>query len=263
MKTLVARCVSPLALSALAFSCSPETITSSTGEIPFYDVTMWVYTAEGDSTRHLLVVGDTGVATITAFAQGPSRGCLASSGVCTYGLDGTLRSSDVGVLEPARESFHGFAQVAVTARAPGAVTLSATIADSVLATRIDVVRSPLPVDSVRVRLHRQAGDSLLGAVLDAAGNVASLTLPVGSRDFPHFAVVRILAFRGGDSTVYLPTIVTSSDSDAVWVHGTCRFINMSDCTSIGWATISGFEVGSQTVTVTARNRQYSFVVMVQ
>ena len=228
-----------------------------------YSVGMAVYSAEGDATRHLLAVGDTGLATLTAWEYWSGQGCLTT---CEDGADGEFASSDGSVVAPARQAFHGFTQLRLLGTAPGSTVVTATSHGQNVYDRIDVVPSPLPVDSIRVRGAPFLPDSSFAAVTDAAGNVDSVTLPYRASTPAAWnyasAWLRILAFRNGDSTVYLPMTASSSDSTVVSAIGQCRFA-MASCSSLGWITIIGLAPGTETVTVSARSRQFSFVVTVR
>jgi hypothetical protein len=254
---------------ALAVACLPGCdfniggpSRASTGPYPLDGFAMRLFTPEGDTARHLLVVGDSGIATIEAFGWDAS----CSFNGCHQAVNAQFTSSDEGVVSPGRVDVLGFAQFGFVARRPGSVVLSTAAQGQVITARVDVVAAALPVDSVRVRRWAQEGDSLLAAVTDAAGNVDTLTLPrdsVPACDWCyHLTTLRALAFRGGDSTVYLPMTFRISDSSVVGVATACRFPGQATCDEPAQVWIIGDSPGTATVTVAARGRQYSFVVKV-
>jgi hypothetical protein len=240
---------------------------------PYY---MAVQTAEGDATRHLLSVGDTGFARLLLQTSCPGSTiyivpCFPSDGW------GVLSSSDRLVMSlmiwnydsgPTTDSVGHAAQL--VGRTLGSVQLSYSAPafgtqwrDSV---RVDVVAAPLPVDSVRVRLGSASGTYNATPVSDAAGNLVSVTLVSRASALG----IRALAFRGGDSTVYLLGALASSDTTVAWVsqdslplgYGVLPFRNRC-CHVFGPTDVSARSPGTATVTLEARNQRYSFLVTVQ
>ena len=270
-----------LALLAVAFALA---VTGATGcerstsptfaSNPFW---MRVLTAEGDATRHLLSVGDTGFAELSA----AKPGCTCDFCFCVEDAYGAFHSSDTNVVAlQYLDSTDAMGRtrlghsVQFLGKAPGSVQLSYSSLftftlepwrDSV---RVDVVAARLPVDSLRVRLDPSTNTYAVAAVTDAAGNLVSVTLPVGS-----YVTVRSLAFRGGDPAVYLPGTVASSDTSVAPVApispywaGTFpwgRRVGWSSVREGQTATVLGSSSGTATVTVTARSQGYSFPVTVQ
>jgi len=249
-----------------AAGCDTKVAAPTSGSNPYH---MTVFTPEGDATLHLLSVGDTGFAELYV-----DKSCVY---VCwPEAAYGEFRSSDTNVvtLQYIDSTGTGAAvrghAVRIFGRAPGSAHVSYIFASSperwADSMRVGVVAAPLPVDSVRVRLRHASGGS---AVTDAAGNVVSATLSAGAGlDF------RTVAFRGGDSTVYLLGTVGSSDTavaqasvrswflwDDSWRLPCCR-VGISPWESQN-ASVSAVFRGSATVTVSARNRGYSFLVTVQ
>lgn len=243
-----------LITAATTFTCkSPE---SPFANLPIAGFNLTVYTAEGDTTRHLLTVGDSGQALVEAW--GRRDGCYTDSLGITRSCGGPLpaefTSSNGNIVSPARQSVMGFADVLLRGRAVGSVLVSATLRDTTLSRRMDVVVAPLPVDSVRVQLVPFQGDSILAGVTDAVGNLRSMTLPAGAS---YYTLINI--FRGHDSAVYLLLTFESSDSSIASWGAVCT----SACVLRREAWVQGNARGTAQLTVTARNQRYSFLVTVR
>ena len=220
---------------------------------PIVELSLHVSTAEADADRYLLVVGDTGYASITAKR---SAGCIFTD-PCTASVDVEFLSSDGSVVAPAYQQLTTPATVIFTAKAPGSVEITAAAQGFVQSARVDVVAAPLPVDSVRIRSGLSSFDSAIAIVHDPGGNLASLTLAVRG-----YAALYISVFRDGPS-VRLPLTIESSDSAVAWVSLHCRAQVVDPTCDITGTWVTGLAPGTAAVTVTARNRQRSFSVTVQ
>jgi len=215
-----------------------------------YSATIFVATAEGDATRHLLSVGDTG----WAATQVIDDNCVAWTTAPIYSSD-----SSVLTLAPGVADGHGNT-VAIIAKAPGSTVLTVDRGGIDASARIEVVPAPLPIDSISVRWGGRmfGADSVLAAVTDSAGNLISLTLPVRGG-----ATLVMTGFRNGNSTVYLPVALASSDSAVASVGCLCDWPSEHQPCGGVIGGVSGQAAGTSTVTVTARQYQRSFLVTVR
>ncbi len=232
---------------ALLLGCEPAP-TVPNGRTVVSHLEWDALTPEGDTTRHLLTVGDTGYAMSTAVSNSPD--CY-NPPPCYAEAEVEFQSSDQSVVSPGRQSMGESGGILpFVARGQGSAYVRGVVQRFAESTLVVVVGARLPIDSVRVRAAPPTSDSLVEIIADAAGNVQSITLPIG-----HSVALRILAFRGGDSTVYLPTAFASSDSAVVWVWTLCR-VGWMACATPGAAFVSPVAAGTASVTATARDRQY-------
>jgi hypothetical protein len=258
MKTRLALCVLGFALAG-----SPGCEKATSPGLPSNPYFMRLLTAEGDASQHLLSVGDTGFAYLYE-----ARGCTGDEYICSEGAYGSFRSSDTSVAT--LQVGYGGHSAQFVGRAPSSFWVSYVVRGWSDSMRVDVVAAPLPVDSVRARLDPlQYAGNLLAVATDAAGNLVSVTLRVGV-----IARLRLLAFRGGDSTVYLPGTVASADTTVIVAICSapsayffldsgpwgCR-VGPSQSSVGVW--ILGRSPGTASVTVSARSQRYSFLVTVQ
>lgn len=256
-------CAGGLVGLAVLQACGSEATTGANPRGVVSDLVWYVYTPEGDSTRHLLTVGDTGYAQMTAMTN---QGCVGGPPPCYAEVRGGVefRSSDSNVVLPVERNMGvSGGWVVFVGKGAGSVYISGRVQGFAESTLVVVPAAALPVDSVRVRERQEL--NLPGAVVvrDGAGNLASVTLPAG-----YAFATRILAFRAADSTVYLPMTFTSSDSSVAWPWVNCLGwleFDWMPCTNGGPGSsfVSGVGPGTTTVTVMARQQQYSFVVTVQ
>jgi hypothetical protein len=251
--------IATLAATAALPGC--DSATSPTRGAQPIQYVMQFYTAEGDAARYLLLVGET------------DSILVGSTAACPDSIFAVLRSSDpsvVALFAPTMRPWggmppHCMVWVPFVGKAPGSVRVSVSTLDSWKdSARVDVVATPLPVDSIRVRLwpNPPPQPSTVTAVTDAAGNVVSMTLSACINIYGYICQgsqfpLRTLAFRGGDSTVYLPGTYEVSDSSVVG--------SGAGMTAGGG---HGLWLGARsrrttTVTVTARNQKYSFLLTVQ
>jgi len=225
-----------------------------------------VVSPEGDAGRHLLTVGETGGAEVHAYGTETCYEIGRGDGPwCQASLKGTLTSSDPNVLLPGQTSFDGSADIPLAARAPGSVMLTVTVQNRAAGARVDVVQTPLPVDSVRVRwwplpdTSALGPESVLATVNDAAGNLDTLTLAAGGK-----ARLRIVAYRQGDPTVYLPFRLEYSDSTMVGDLNMTRIDPWDpEAPPILEELLYGYGQGTATVKVTARGQEFGFVLVVR
>lgn len=223
------------------------------------DVQMYLsaFTPDGNATRYMLAVGDTGYVHPNA-----SYGCGAPFGYPNLRCD--INDGEI-VVRIADEQVATFLRIpdysgrAFVAKAPGTIQISASVSGLVSTAErvvVDVVAVVPPVDSIRVR--RFAWDTSSNVVVDAAGNLLSATLPGGGGSVS----TRVIAFRGGDSTVYLPVTTESSDPAVAEMTIFCSF-GTRGCHSSKHTRVKGVAPGAATVTVRGRNQQYSFLVTVR
>ncbi len=252
----VRRCVHLTPIAAATLACSqPPGI-----ERPVEHVAVSVHTAEGDTTRHLLAVGDTGAAVSAAFSS--SAGCSPGA-VCYAYTEVLLRSSDAAVVSiiPRQSAYLGVDTIRFVGARPGSTYIGAAAEGHADSELVVVVAAPLPLDSVRVRqccwspsLYYNQGVTV---VTDGAGFLKSATVLRGAT-----LAFQMLAYRGVDSTVYLPLTLALSDSALGSVNGMGNSFSLVRSPPT-WATFYGLEPGTATLTVTARGQQYSFLVIVQ
>ncbi len=252
-----------LALAGSLGACGDGATSPSPGNAYLLSI----FTAEGDATRNLLALGDTGLAALSR-----QRSCPSGTSICApedVYADFLTSDSSVVALQPiATTDSQGQTRdghlVHLIGRAPGSVQVSS----SGRSVRVDVVATPLPLDSVRARV-----DPFLcfaTQVSDGSGNVRSVNVTVGQQcDF------LTLAYRGGDSTAYLPGVVTSSDTTVaeVLVDSAATGYPAGDpwvarqCWGCEVGARSHFTVlarlpGPDSVVVTARGRRHAFLVNV-
>jgi hypothetical protein len=253
-----------LALAALQ-ACGRESTTATNPRSVVSDLVWYVYTPEGDATRHLLTVGDTGYVDMTAMTN---NGCVGGSPPCYAEVPGgvVFRSSDSNVVWPiGRNMGVSGGWVVFVGKRAGSAYLSGRVQGFAESTLVVVPTAPLSIDSVRVRERHDLNvpDPRVATVTDSAGNLVSITLPTR-----YSFETRILAFRAGDSTVYLPMTFTSSDSAFAWPSVNCigwLTFDWMPCTNggPGLSSVYGVGPGIATITVTARRQQYSFLVTIQ
>lgn len=245
-------------------ACSSERMTAANPRSEVTHLEWYVYTPEGDTTRHLLTIGDTGYALMTALTD---FGCVGGTPPCYAEVPGGVefRSSDSSKVQPATRNMGvSGGYVVFVGKAPGSVYISARVQGLEASTLIVVTAASLPIDSVRLRQGLlNPYDPRLAVTTDGAANLVSVTLPVRYVFNP-----RILVFRAGDSTVYLPVTLTSSDSTVVWPWVNCLGFLTFDwmpCSNGGggMSFFSGVGPGTTTVTLRARHQEYALLVTVQ
>jgi hypothetical protein len=213
-----------------------------------------VSTSERDATGHILIVGDTGFAFITA----ETNDCPLSEAPCQAQVFSEFHNSDGSVVSPAQSVAQTPAQVSMVGKAPGFARLTAQAAGLVATDSVTVVAGPVPVDSIWARSYGSAYDSVIDIVEDPAGSVSSVTLPVQGSVF-----IELIAFRY-DRAVTLPWTVISNDAAVAWASLGCRAPLVDPgCTVYGTSWITGLSPGTTTVSVTARNIQHSISVTVE
>ena len=223
-----------------------------------------VFTPDGNATRYILAVGDTGYLPVDgSYNCGAAHGypylrCPIDDG------DIEMRISDehVAIFASARSS--GIRTF--VAKAPGTIQISAATSGLVSMVEVEVVAVVPPVDSIRVRPRFASQDSV-SVVADAAGNLLAVTLSAVRQDVgvpPIYAGLstRVVAYRGGDSTVYLPVTIESSSPAVAGMTIFCWFGELG-CNVPKNTMVKGLAPGTATVTITARNQQFPFLVTVR
>ena len=144
--------------------------------------------------------------------------------------------------------------------APGTVYIVASAQSFADSQRIDVVASPLPVDSIQVRLQNSPFDESLASTVDESGSVLTVTLP-----HPGSIPLDLHIFRGTTFVTQIPWSIESTDTGVAFVSTGCRPPSIDpQCDVVShWGWITGLAAGSATVTVTVRNVQRSVMVTVQ
>lgn len=213
---------------------------------------MVVFTPEGSATKHVLAVGDTGSVMADA-----GWDCGASHGYVNLrcpidAVEIVVRVSDQRVVQlTVGGGLYGAHRI--VAKAPGVVQISASTAGLVHTIQVEVVAASLPLDSVRVRPSFLSRDSALVEV-DAAGNLIALTRAASIS-------TRVVAFRGGDSTVFVPVTVESSNPAVGNMRIFCEFW-WPRCDVPRNTVVDGSGPGTAVVTLTAGGQRYSFRVAV-
>jgi len=235
--------------AAAGIGCSQPTSPEKAEGLAFAAIT-----AEGDATRSLLVAGDTGTLAVEAYRFDQSDcttwGCAAVPAAAEVRCGSTDQAivSIVGsgtTTRPARMQFVG--------HRPGAATVGCSVQEYSDSALVVVVADALPIDSMRTR------QILLGVIQE--GNLDSVTIAGG---LAIEAIVR--AYRAGDSTVYLPLALTSSDSAVATILAACEHNGLPGSCDDPWyrmnVLILGSSPGSAEVAVTARGHQHVIHVIV-
>jgi hypothetical protein len=188
-----------LSLSAV-LGCAGE--TSSGPSLAIDELFLSVSTQEGEEGRQLMVVGETGFATVIAFRQ--SIG--ADPGRVTFTVP------DPGILRI--QSTSG-TEATITAVALGSVRISASAQGQSDETRVDLVATPLPVDRIQVRLAPISAG--VEASYDSVGGLAGITLETDES-----AALELRVEREGVRVTQIPFELTSSQPGIALVNQHCR-----------------------------------------
>jgi hypothetical protein len=213
-------------------------------------------TEEHESGRWLLTVGDTGLVNVGAEQ---TSDCFFDS-PCAASVQAQLRSRPGGLLSLSEATVTTPGQARFVGVAPGTAYVVASAQSFADSQRVDVVTTPLPVDSIQVRIQSSSYDESLESSVDGSGSLVAVTLP-----HPGSIPLDIQVFRGSSIVTQIPWSLESSASDVAAANKGCRPRSIDpQCDVVSsWGWITGLATGSATVIVAVRNAQKSISVTVQ
>jgi hypothetical protein len=214
-------------------------------------------TNEREPGRALLVVGDTGLASVNAEKE---NDCFLNGPPCAASVEVQLRSRPDGLIAVSQQRVTTPGQSRFIGIAPGSAYVVAQHGGRADSQRVDVVAAPLPVDSIRVTAQQSPFDESVSATEDPSGNLVELTLP-----HPASTPLLTRVFRGTIEVIEIPWTIQSSDPAIVAANKGCRPVTIDpNCDVVSrWGWVTGLAPGNATVTVSVRNVQKSFSVVVQ
>jgi hypothetical protein len=195
------------------------------------------------------------VATLNA----ETNDCVFNS-VCPASVEAQLRSRPNGLIELTSQTVTTPGTALLVGVAPGTAYVAASAQNFSDSLRVDVVSSPLPIDSFQVRIQNSPFDESLGSTEDGAGSLLSVTLP-----HPGSIPLDIRIYRGTSTVSQIPWSIESTDPSVAPASTGCRPPTIDpQCDVVShWGWITGLAPGTATVTVIVRNVQRSVSVMVQ
>jgi hypothetical protein len=238
-----------LALTAVLLTgCGSSNEPSS----PVTQLSLVVHSAEWQSDRNLVVVGENAFAEVKTATD---EGCL--TGVpCTISADVELRSSHPAVVSPLEQRVRAPANVALVAHAPGTATVTATTNGLTESKRVDVVTAPLPLDAIEVTLVTAWND--LPTQYDASHSLTWVEIPVGQ-----YGALEVAALRSGAEVFGIPISISFNSSVVAQATAGCRPVRIDPQCSVfsdGW--VWGVTPGDAPITVSGRNISTSFTAHV-
>jgi hypothetical protein len=233
-----------LALAAgLSIGCGSSAGTDPSS--PIDELSVVVKSSEWTADKSLMLVGENASAQIEPRTY---NGCPVGYLWCPTPAVVQIHSSNPAVVGPAEQQVSAPANVTLVARAPGTAELTLRADTVTRLVHIEVNSEPLPLDAIQIF-----------SLSDASQNLTSIDVGVES-----YAVVTLVALRGGAAVYGLPLIINSSPLGIVFAVIGCPYTRLyPQCRDNSRTmTMEGLAPGDAQVTVTARNVVASLTVHV-